>query len=353
MTYPTPPGPRIMYDEDGSIGFYSSDGGVRQAAPQWLTAMNSDGPNEAGVATGRWLTWPTLSIQNVPLNAWFGIRFPVATRIRAVAASLFWGETGGYALNYVVEASADSTNGEDGTWGIIHSSVDQMDFPVGNDAVVEPELANFVTRYHDGDGASSLPLQSPRLIFGNRRNEFSELGVGWHPTFGAATRQVFWVRVRVTGRHANMLRSDADANPPTARPTMKLHLYGEPDTTADTDRRLEFVTTGGSTKLFFDFGDVTAGETLIQQFRIKNLSSSETADEVYLQIHPANPSLTTSAPDDWCRLSLDGVIWGDVIGPLTIDPGDVSDIITLRVISLPNIYGPWSPRLQAYVEEWV
>ena len=106
-------------------------------------------------------------------------------------------------------------------------------------------------------------------------------------------------------------------------------------------------------KLFFDFGDVTSADTLTQTFRIKNLSSTETATDVYLRIHPANPTLTTTAPDEWCELTTDGVTWSDTIGPLTIDPGDVSDIITLRVAVQPNLYGAWSPRLQASVEEWV
>jgi hypothetical protein len=185
-------------------------------------------------------------------------------------------------------------------------------------------------------------------VFVNRRKSFDESGVGWHPTSGVASRHVMWLRLRVTAMGATVIGNNISWEAPMIR----LHLYGEPDTSADT-QRLAFVTTGGADKLFFDFGDVDPSETLTQQFRVKNLHGSLTANNVTVRVNAPNTDVdNTPSATQFCKLSTDGVNWADYVSFASIAPGGTSDIITLRVKPQTGLLGPWSPRLSATVEGW-
>lgn len=360
MTYPAPPGPRIMYDRDGSVGFYLSSQGVREAQPDWLTFLNSDTMAEAGIAEPLWVMdpiytgHPTAGEYSVPVDRWYAIRFPEPMRIRGVASSLFFGDVNNYRyLSYVVESSSDSTNGQDGTWQTLISYGGAADdFDVVTYSSPPDDQALLVRRYHEPGATGSAPYHArAREAFTTRRRSFGLDGIGWHETAGASTRQVSWVRARVLGGGTYLASSSLNnTGGYPARGTMKLHLYGEPDTNAS-DARLQFVSLGGAFKGAFDFGDMSEGDSSIQQFRVQNLHTLE-ARGVVLNVNAANPDVTDNPAFEFCRLSVNGGAYSASVGPFDIPALSSSDIVSLRVQPGAGRFGPWSPRLTATLEEW-
>lgn len=396
MPYPTPPGPRIAYDQDGSLAFFKSnygEGGVHELTPSFLRLMNTDGSNVAGLRFPLWWAWNGYSntdpdYNSVPYDAWIAIRFPVAMRIRAATSAMWW-IGGTYIVDrliFDIETSSDSSNGQDGTWTTLLHRGENDDFGgfTGNPdqppdfPIVYPDNWNqgqvyvpagyapfFVSQASYPLAETPLPTAaSPEFgptpnpssrnlhlekVFPNRRRQNDPDGVGWRHTPGTAGRQVMWLRMRVVGKGARIYSYYSDYQ----IPQFKLHLYGEPDTTADS-KRLSFVTTAGAAKPFFDFGEINAKHgAYTQQFRLKNESSTLTAGTVKARILAPNPTLsTTDAPDSWCKLSTDGVSWANEVTFTSLAPGATSDIITMRVIPQPGIMGPWAPRMQATVGGW-
>lgn len=358
MTYPTPPGPRIMYDQMGSVAFFSNnvDGtGVKQASQQWLEALNGDSSNEAAILN-QWGSWPSSQTSVAP-QGWTSIRFPLAMRLRAITASLWFGNNQWMRnVSFVVETSTDSTNGQDGTWLTLRNYVDEDDFqhtpntnPNGTPSV-DADIAPMVNAVVD-PGASVVEItEMPRRVFSGRRNSFDLAGEGWRLVSGGASRHVRWIRLRSTEWGTQYFANNGQG---VMYANMKLHLYGEPDDSADSNR-LAFVTSAGANKPFFDFGDLHAGQVLTQDFKIKNLSSTLTASGASIEILPQNPSRTIPSPELWCEMSIDGgVSWYSDIPLGDILPGGESALISLRVSPEPGTFGPWSPRLRASVEEWV
>lgn len=350
MTYPTPPGPRIAYDEDGSQGFIAGRNGgigVVEAVPLWLQYLNADSGRYARVPFANW------AVSNVPhQDAWIAIRLATPTHLQAVAFAGAWQAqvgSGSYAslLFGVIETSQDSTTGEDGTWATLinYPSGSDLDFSLGNSERSPDSMFGSVTPL--GDTVTSWSVGT-YAVFEQYRQENDGPGTrGWREVSGSATRHVRWVRFRVLG--------ETDASSTTGFGNegggFKLHLYGVPDDTASL-QRLEFDTTAGAPKTSFDWGDIGIGEVHTQQFKMRNLASAETAEGVTITVLPTNPAVT-EAPHSWLELSLDGTFWDTSIELGDLAPGALSDTVTLRVTAGTSIVGPWAPRLIAEVGEWV
>lgn len=347
MTYPTPPGARISYDTDGTIGFvYDNARGVHNAplSSDFLKAANSDGPNVGFINAEFWSAYPLNYVHLTPVDAVIAFRFPVAMHLSAVATMFYRGLAGVHnPYQFVIETSSDSSNGLDGTWDDLATYTTGYDFSVVsyNAGSWDPSLNPFYDIYQVSGAAVTGSFSPIPQAFPQRRMANDVSGVGWRPVYGDASRQVMWLRLRVTGIIANTTNTSA-TNPWSY---LKLHLYGEPDTTADT-QRLQFVDSAGVYKPFFDFGDISKVDTVSQVFRIKNMHSSLTAESVVLSIQASNPTMAVPSPDTWCKVSLDGTLWGSSVSLGDIDPSDVSDLVTLRVMAEPGILGPWSPRIQ-------
>jgi hypothetical protein len=388
MPYPTPPAPRIAYDKDGTLAFFKTnvdEGGVFQFPQSFLRFMNTDGAAIAGIRDRLWHGWQNdatlIDTNAAPFNCWVALRFPVAMRIEAVASSMLWVSSNARVnrLNYTIETSSDSSNGQDGTWQPLLYRAAEDDFGgfgtpwLVSNAVDTVGTISGIPVGHEpqyiSQAAYPLPETSrPRVnLPGNsdsvywdiwptigeavpphRRQRFVDTGRGWHDVSGGASRQVKWLRMRVTAMGANVYSA---SNYSGSQPQFRLHVYGAPDTSADT-QRVSFVTTAGAANPSLDFGDLDPTELPTKQFRIKNNHGSLTAEDVKVSILAANPTLSIPAPDSWCKLSLDGVSWASDVDIASIAPGGTSDIITLRVIPQPGVMGPWSPRMQATVEEW-
>lgn len=363
MTYPTPPGPRIAYDTDGTIGFVSGNSGARgatQVHPRFLESLNADSSKFGKVSTSYWgETTAGVNNQNAPVGAWFAMRFPVVMRIRAITFHGHWGpetaQEAAYILNATIETSQDSTNGQDGTWSTLRAytgAEGDLDVNPSGRSVDRPTDQTSMygwTSVPGTDQSSTFSVELWSIAYENFRKQNGVTGsLGWREVAGAPTRQVRWVRIRVAGLGPQIISGFGTT---ASAAMLKLHLYGEPDTTAD-ERRLQFVDDLGGQKLFFDWGDVTPGQEMTQEFRIKNLSTVETASGVSVGILPSNPDVPPN-PHSWLRMSLDGVAWDSVVVLPDLAPGVVSDPVTLRLQVGENLVGPWGPRMTAEVEEWV
>lgn len=363
MTFPTPPAPRIAYDESGAIGFFSNhnDGsGMREVSQDFLRMLNSDGPNLAVIENINWSAWPNpANATEIVSDGILAVRLPVAHQIKGIASAMAVASISGEygirrLISYFIEASIDSTNGVDGTWVQLYNQNGSEDFSWGSNYLLSNllpnELGPFVaSTMEPGSVTSPMNFWSWNVWPERRKSQFSD-GLGWHEISAGAGQSFQWVRFRTYG-YGPVIGTTSWATWARARIISKLHLYGIRDTPVGVNL-LDFVDTSGAKKDFFDFGDIHENQTLTQNFKIKN-PSAEAANGIQVSILPENPSTTTPAPDSWCQLSIDGgATWDSAVSIASLAPGASSATITLRVITQAGIYGPWSPRLKATVGSW-
>ena len=218
-SYPDVPGPRIMYDLDGTNVYWhvgAFDPPIQLTSAQ-ISTMNDESDStyftmEAG------LEWRYLVFI-----------FPVAMTIKGIFTATN-DQVG------IVEYSTDSTNGMDGSWSTLVSNMPDY-------------TTNYPYYRSDIQTLNVNNIKSIRLYCGT-----------W---FGLEVKSV--------------------------------HLYGYP--TSSTGTRLEFWKTDESARLdpaAFDFGDTPQGSTASVAFKVKNVSSTLTANNVYIGIQVAtdfSPSL--------------------------------------------------------------
>lgn len=367
MTYPTPPAPRIMYDALGAVAFYSNnvDGsGVRQVSPEWVRALNSDGPNLAVIDQNNWWGWDLGRTNGfVAPDEIIAVRFPYPMSIKAISAAFSvardsWVDGSSFhkRVNFFVEGSTNSTNGVDGSWTLLQNYLDVNDFtynwtgfPNNEDVKLPSELIPMETSVIEPGGSLVYRGYMTWDVFGDRRRDNDADGVGWREISVGAGQFFQWVRIRSYGEGSIVSGSTFGQTPFVY--IAKLHLYGDRDYSAPGDE-LRFVGADGSPKPFFDFGDIHAGQVLTQQFRVKNISAL-IAEDVRVNALASNPTRSIPSPDSWCQLSADGgMTWHDEIVVSSLVSGASSDILTLRVTPLVGTYGPWSPRLRATVGSW-
>lgn len=340
MPYPTPPGTRVAYDLDGSQALIRSgaDRDWLDVHSNALRAMNSErgggmfppiGPEFPGDGGPRTIV----------------LIFPQPMRIRGIFAQYNFSQAvgptflshGSLRHRPEVALSPDSTNGEDGTFtsvifpAVEPTAVAQTIYSAVNALTGEP--------YGGGTAAND----------GYRRIAAGADDVlGIVPVAGAATRNVRAIRLTLT-------------LPPSAGgvdsvgPAMKLHVYGEPDTTA-IGSRLDFWQADIDQRFSpedSDWGDVPLTTTKDRSFRVRNRSTDETAVNVRVALEAAASS-TTPAPSGFFLLSLDGVIWQGAILLASLSPGMLSPEIFIRMVVPSDAQlSNWSPRIIAEVEEWV
>lgn len=377
MPYPTPPGPRIAYDLDGSRVFVNgmyydlnTDDrvGPYESHSSFKRVLNSDAPRLAAVpfqffnpaepgTSPSYASSPT----NMPRGLMVIVQMAVPMRIRALAVVTMMGVTegrgsatpvGSWLFQSRVETSSDSTNGIDGTWS---SLVADLSNDLGSDpwniygsGTTDGEVYGFT--YPNGSNLSTpdgMRFGIPRVPENYRREQDGEGTLGWRDVAGSASRQVRWLRIvplSWTGTAPSVLPHQWGMG-------TKLHLYGEPDTTA-TEQRLIFTDEAGAWKPSFDWGDVGHDTEHVQSFKVRNLSEVSTAENVTLSVLVSNPSASLD-PYTWVSMSADGGdTWDTSILLGDLAPEASSDTILLRVQVGDDRSGPFAPRLSASIEGW-
>ncbi len=359
MAYPIPPGPRIAYDADGTLGFVSgiyTGPGVHELHPGFLRAMNADSPRVGAtevttLRAGTSVNYLYSSLDFPPAHL-VVLRFPEPMRIRALAAGGIWGVYASGAMSGVagllfrVETSDDSTNGVDGTWSTLYvvDSVNMFPWVAARESRGD-ETYGFTSAISGNTGSTTQVYLSVNSNYRKQRGGPGE--PGWEEVHGSASRQVTWLRL-VPYQISDI--SISTQMMPILGAWYKLHLYGEPDTAAS-DNRLVFTDAGGVLKQSFDWGDVGQGSSHAQTFRVKNLSGSLTASGIQISIQPPDPNVLES-PQTWLQLSPGGGVWDTTLDLGDLGPGESSDPITLRLQTGTNLVGPSGPRLFVAVEEW-
>jgi hypothetical protein len=271
--YPDVPGPRIAYDRDGSVAFYVHPytGEVFQLNPTNTRTIADDSASgvDAVGDVGR-----------------FGVIFPVAHDLVGIYLAVT-------ANNWLMEVSADTTNGVDGTW----TQVGPSPFP-------------------NNDGQPTTQRSSIQSLAAN--------GV-------KAVRSS-----RLTGGDFFTIRT--------------LHVYGSPSSPPD---RLRIwhpsldQEVGGA---YFDWGNVPRGAVLQRQFRIKN-GRSLTAQGVSVSVE----TLTEASPPvvPMYAFSLDGTTWSANLALGNLGPGATSAVVTARLACDPAAQlGLWAQRIVATATGW-
>lgn len=366
MSFPVPPGPRIAYDLDGTLGFITrttgSDRDPIQIAQGGLAALNSDqgglvipGPSTSYQVAQRLWDVPASASQYVSKN-WLTLFFPHPTHIMGFLAAahgawFFDSSVDVFRDDHFplsIQTSQDTTSGHDGTWTEI-SSVPSDDPMVPINLQASVTGADYPARLVTGEDSFAMSGSSRSRTLGtsNWPRENEELaGFGWRAVAGAGTRNVIALRMYLPETPEGYGGAEVFQSA-----LMMLHLYGEPDTNATLDR-LEYVQELTEAPMDFDWGDVDRLSTGEQKaFRIKNLSPTLTATTVSVSVYESSP---LGVPDSSALLTLstDGVSWNSSIDIASIAPGAVSGVIYLRLIPGGAFVGSRSPRLFAEVGGW-
>lgn len=335
MPYPAPPGPRIAYDLDGSAVLVQDS--VSQvwldAHPLAVRALNDE--RGAGIYgdAGRDPHWGLSAVPSVLV-----IIFPSAIRLRAVLADTQMVTIFSQTIirrRATVETSVNSTNGSDGDW--IDLNVPLVDASV---------------QWNNGgslpcaDAILGTPLTAARMTLNDtyRRADPNFPG-SYVEVAGAGTRQVKAVRITRLGTGSTSMDSV----------NMHVHLYGEPDTEALTER-LEFWNPTVDLPIpagFLDWGDVPLSSSADKSFRVRNMSSLKTANAIVLDFLLAASS-TSPAPDGFFLLSADsGETWASTLDIAALAPNSVTgEILVRRTVPLGAQLSNWAPRLSADVGSW-
>ncbi len=355
MPFKMPPGLRIPYDVDGTIGILkqgtSLGGNLYDMHPDGLKALN--GLTGLGMrVTSDY--WASVGNGEDYYTAYSGsgsgengmavtLIFPTPTRLRG----LFYSYAGGaYATNrqndgVLLQTSKNSTNAVDGDWSPVVQlrSVEIPTLPVsgsgqsGKDAIT-------------GATVNSGSYERYKEIRPYYRSLRAEDGVGIYDLSGAEYRNVKAIRIFPT----------LYVFPVPAAGWLYLHLYGEPDTEAlgsdhlqawraDQDMRL-----GGAT---LSWGDVPLGSSSDKAFRLKNQSSSSTANDI--SIYASSDLFAPSPlPASQFVFSIDGgTTWATTVTMGAIGPGTISpEILIRRVTTLDAPLGSWSPKVRFDVGSW-
>lgn len=369
MAYPTPPGERIAYDLDGSIGVVKAstrDGNKSTyvMAESALTALNSDKSKGFFIDRSIWefVGYSSgLFAPETTTRPWITVLFPTPMRLRGIFTAI---HLGGYGSSFgspttitspvvvVVETSQDTTNGEDGTW----TSIIEMRGPSGG-----------VTNYPEPGWVDPVDINGETVVGGTdsngtssqlyvRVNEwFRQDGTvstyGWKPVAGTFTRNVRAIRLHVLNFPDGSLWNSTDYPFSNLGGSLAyLHLYGEPDDDS-TDNRLEFVTDDGMAIKDFDWDDVEQGEFLTTTFRLRNVSTL-TANTINLSFSPSVPD-TVPSPSAAMEFSLNGIDFSPALAIPSI--GSLADSVLIYVrFTVPGsgILGNQAPRILAEVGSW-
>jgi hypothetical protein len=277
MPYTALPDRRMPYDNDGTLVGYATNGLI-YGVQGW-----ADGTQRLEMQDEDW----TAAIDNFGNTDWMiFLFFPETREITAFAAYGRNQQTTGPCFSQSLTGSADSTNGLDGTW----------------------ETASL-------PGGSSYPA-----------NAYS-----WRESIKP---------ISFTGpkRVLRVYFADSDGN--DSNQLVYLHVYGE-KAAGQTPDDVIFInhddTPGGEYTACEDFGDQPLATTVVRQFRLKNASSSKTANTINIQCNDTDFAIST-----------DNVNWVVTINLASLAAGAESPTYYVRCTT-PAVGGLLGPRFARIV----
>lgn len=131
------------------------------------------------------------------------------------------------------------------------------------------------------------------------------------------------------------------------------HVYGSPSSGQNPDRLVLWHPTldqaaGGA---YLDWGNVPQNTTADRQFRIKNISSSLTANNITLSLDALSDATPTNVSQH--VLSSDGVTFSATLPIGNIAPNTISPVYTLRRVTAANAaLSIWALRFNADATSW-
>lgn len=132
-----------------------------------------------------------------------------------------------------------------------------------------------------------------------------------------------------------------------------LHLYGSIASGQNPNRLALWHPTLDQqiTAAYFDWGDVKQGTSATTTFRVKNLSSTLTANSITLSLS----ALTDTSPTNVSQhtLSSDGITFSATASAGTLAPGTISGVMSLRrSLSNSAALSLWALRVTAVAGSW-
>lgn len=280
--YPDAPNDRMAYDRDGTVLFWYRTDNIVYQAPLVDVQAVNDESDSLTNGWGR-------AFEEVSRH---GMIFPQTRSIThvCVIVDTFFAR-GDYSR---VQTTTNSTNGQDGTWTTIATN-----FPIFPEAV-QP---NYRTRIQ---ALSAPSIKGIRFM--------SDQGGG------SVTR------ARI------------------------VHLYGTIDAGQTPDRvRIWHPTLDqplSDTPAYLDWGDVQRTSTATRSFRVKNNSSTKTANNTVISVETltdANPSV----PPQF-TMSIGGGAYVPSFEVVTLAPGAITSVISIKRLTPVNAaLSVWAPRIVA------
>jgi hypothetical protein len=231
-----------------------------------------------------------------PTPQYLAVVFPLPMNMKAV----FFAMAAGSGL-YTVQTSKDTTNGMDGIW------------------------TNQLT------GITPSPQTKPNY----RMDTYVKL---LQPT--SISSDVKGIRIFPATGSIGQIRS--------------YHLYGYPAGSATTDRLALWHPTDNNRLPagWFDWGDTPRSSSADRKFRIKNLSSAKTANDIDIYIEALTPGNPSVAGMHSLSNNAGSTFQGALNLPV-LNPGQVSgELILRRTVPANAQVSTWSARLAADVDNW-
>lgn len=283
-TYPDAPGQRMAYDRDGTSLVRVLYSASSVSTFSGIDTMNAEAGNGVTLASGT--NPPELGTIGA------GLIFPELRDVVGVYHGIYLAWNNGTPTYNGMYWSPDTTNGIDGTWTLVSAP----------------------TRRSETDKVSMRNDIEAHSLTGVK-------GLMFRATIGSAGGRVFRARV---------------------------HVYGSPSAGA-APNRLRFwdpTLDQAVTPAFFDWGDVNRSTTLTKTFRIKNPSSTLTANSVTLAVEALSDTSPTNTSAH--EFSTDNITFASSINIGNLAPGALSSVLYVRrTTPASGVLGLWWCRLVA------
>lgn len=296
--YSDVPAPRMAYDSDGTtIWFWRSDNAsLSELSSGNLQTLNNEGNNIVSFSNGANYS-----------SYWLGWFFPEQRNITAYWIRVSSSDGAGSMRAFrpgAIYTSADTTNGIDGTW----TNQGNWAYDRRSTAVSPAYRTNI-------DSVSVSNVKAVRLHWSQD---------DWYDSF-------YWANVHWYG---NVAAGEAPDRLRAWHPTLDEPL--DDNTSAD--------------GAWLDFGDAARGTSMDKSFRIKNNSSTLTANSVSI----TNSALTDATPSVPPQFTFsDGGSFNTSLNIGDLGPGAISSVITIRRTTPSNAaLSLWTTKVTCDPASW-